>query len=224
MSKRFVGTEIWNKEWFQLLNLKEKLLVKFLFENCDIAGVWNSNYRLASFIIGENVNIDDILSINNKHQLYEFFGDKVFIPSFIKFQYGNLSKQCNPHKPIIDKLTKYGLVDRFLSNTTPAAVDGDYQIYGKYLNVCLKKNQYDKLLGICASSQLLNEIIDNLSENIEEGKEKPYDAQSPNAHYVRLDKYRKFRLQNPHKFKTHKSELTSIADKWLDTMTKKGKN
>ena len=35
MAKRFVDTELWQKEWFQYLTLKQKVLVKYLFENCD---------------------------------------------------------------------------------------------------------------------------------------------------------------------------------------------
>jgi hypothetical protein len=47
MAKRFVDTELWQKEWFQDLTLKEKILIKYIFENCDCAGVWNGNFKLA---------------------------------------------------------------------------------------------------------------------------------------------------------------------------------
>jgi hypothetical protein len=113
MAKRFIDTEIWNKAWYQELTLKEKILVKYIFEQCDCAGVWDINFRLASFIIGETVSIKDIDSINHKNILFEIFdNDKIFVIDFIKFQYGTLSENCKPHKPIIEKLKKYGLFER----------------------------------------------------------------------------------------------------------------
>lgn len=113
MAKRFVDTEIWSKVWFQDLPLKEKILVKYIFENCDISGVWNANYRLASFLIGEEVTEEDIKSINDKKGQFEILenGD-VFITDFIPFQYGILSSKCRPHIPIIEKIKKHNLLDR----------------------------------------------------------------------------------------------------------------
>ena len=35
---------------------------------------------------------------------------KFFIPSFIEFQYGQLTEACKPHKPIIKELEKLGLL------------------------------------------------------------------------------------------------------------------
>ena len=84
MAKRFVDTEIWKKEWFQVLTLKQKILVKYIFENCDCDGIWNSNFRMASFIIGENVSLDDLKQINEQKQLFEFLEeDKIFVIGFI---------------------------------------------------------------------------------------------------------------------------------------------
>ncbi len=113
MAKRFVDTEIWSKVWFQDLPLKEKVLVKYIFENCDISGVWNANYRLASFLIGAEVSEDDINEINKKKHQFEILenGD-VFITDFIPFQYGILSSKCRPHIPIIEKIKKHKLLDR----------------------------------------------------------------------------------------------------------------
>ena len=115
MAKRFVDTEIWNKLWYQELSLKEKVLVRYIFEQCDCAGVWDINFRLASFIIGESVSLEDIETINEKNFLFEIFdNDKIFVVDFIKFQYGTLSENCKPHKPIIEKLKKYNLFERVL--------------------------------------------------------------------------------------------------------------
>ena len=78
------------------------------------------------------------------------------------------------------------------------------KIFGEYNNVCLTATQYNQLLGMCASQNLLDELVDSLSRNIEEGKEKPYKADFPNAHFIRLQKYREYRLKYPHKFTNDK--------------------
>lgn len=115
MAKRFFDSELWQKEWFQDLTVKEKLLTIFIFENCDCAGIWNGNFKLASFLIGEKVSFDDIEAINSKKFQFEMLPNgNVFIPDFVIFQYGNLSENCKPHKPIIEKLKKLNLYERVL--------------------------------------------------------------------------------------------------------------
>ena len=76
----------------------------------------------------------------------------------------------------------------------------DFNIYGEYLNVCLTSEQHGKLLSMCASEKLLNELINSFSSNIEVGKERPYIAELPNAHYERLKSYYNYRKKNPDKF------------------------
>jgi len=115
MSKRFVDTELWQKEWFQDLSLKEKILIKYIFENCDCAGVWNGNFKMASFIIGEKVSIEDLEEINKKkHQFDILNNNNIFVSDFIKFQYGELSEKCKPHTKVISMLKHYGLYERVM--------------------------------------------------------------------------------------------------------------
>lgn len=82
----------------------------------------------------------------------------------------------------------------------PEKKEEDQRIYGKYNNVSMTAEQYNRLLGICASQKLLDELVDSLSENIETGKEQPFRSNLPNAHYVRIQKFRKYRLEHPEKF------------------------
>lgn len=119
MSKRFVDTELWQKEWFQDLSLKEKILIKYIFENCDCAGVWNGNFKMASFIIGEKVSIEDLEAINKKkHQFDILNNNNIFVSDFIKFQYGELSEKCKPHTKVISMLKHYGLYERVMKEYT----------------------------------------------------------------------------------------------------------
>lgn len=115
MAKRFVDTDLWQKQWFQELSVKEKILVKYIFENCDCAGVWDINLRMASFVIGETITLTDFYNINNKKELFRFIKDeqdhekRIFVIDYITFQYGNLSYNCKPHLPVIKLLQKYGI-------------------------------------------------------------------------------------------------------------------
>ena len=89
------------------------------------------------------------------------------------------------------------------------------KIYGKYNNVCLTAEQYNRLQVLCMSQKLLDELIESLSDNIEEGKEKPYQGEYPNAHFIRLSKYLEYRRKNPQKF-TNKAACKSKAQEQAD--------
>jgi hypothetical protein len=114
MAKRFTDTELWDKEWYMNLSLKEKLLVRFLFDKCDVAGIWTPNWSLASLYIGETVTYKDLEKFSRR---LEFIGEKIFIPDFIEFQYGQLSEKCNPHLKVIATLKKYGLYEGYLKGS-----------------------------------------------------------------------------------------------------------
>ena len=112
MAKRFTDTEIWDREWFMALTSKHKLLIKYLFDKCDAAGVWQPNWNLATMYVGEKVSAGD-LSVFKKH--IDILPDgKIFVVDFIEFQYGELTEKCAPHKKIIGLLKKYGLYERVL--------------------------------------------------------------------------------------------------------------
>lgn len=325
MSKRFVDTDLWQKSWFQEMSIKEKILIKYIFENCDCAGVWDINLRMASFIIGETITLTDFYNINNKKELFKFIKDeqdnekRIFVVDFITFQYGKLSYNCKPHLPVIKLLKKYGIdfetidennltikqqrrrltavakekifirdkyecqycgshEDLEIDHIIPLSKGGnnedsnlitachkcnnlkgdkdikeffkmierdnkklervskildtleekeqeqykekekekekDISIYGEYQNVSLSKEHYDKLLALCLSEKLLNELINSFSVNIEVGKERPYEASLPNAHYERLRSYYNFRKKNPDKFQQQKEEHSRVIDDW----------
>lgn len=97
----------------------------------------------------------------------------------------------------------------------------EYKYYGKYNNVMLSKEHYDKLLGICASKDLLNELVNSFSINIEVGKERPYIASLPNAHYERLRSYYNFRKKYPDKFNTSNPQDRSHIFRELEEKARK---
>jgi len=107
MAKRFTDTDIWDKEWFMILSCKHKCLIRFLFDKCDVAGVWSANWMLASSYIGEQVTEQD-LEIFEEH-IYKISDSKFIIVDFIEFQYGTLSENCKPHQKVILLIKKYNI-------------------------------------------------------------------------------------------------------------------
>ena len=110
MSKRFVDTELWDKKWFMQLTTKEKCLVKYVRDKCDLAGIWDCNYHLASVYIGEQVTEKELLNIDSGKQFEKIAEEKIYCSGFIEFQYGpTLNDQSPIHKKVMDILDKYGI-------------------------------------------------------------------------------------------------------------------
>ncbi|MBP5430156.1 MAG: hypothetical protein J6Y25_04680 [Elusimicrobiaceae bacterium] len=109
MAKRFTDTEKWTKQWFGNLQIKDKVLWLYVCDACNAAGIADFNPRFFSFAVGFKVT-REMLKKTFGDRLYWFEENKFFIPSFIEFQYGQLSDMCKPHKPIIAELVKKGLM------------------------------------------------------------------------------------------------------------------
>jgi hypothetical protein len=119
MGKRFTDTEIWDKEWFMQLPPKQKCLVKYVRDKCDLAGIWSPNYLLASVYIGEQVFEDDLLLIDDGNQFEKISDGKIYCTGFIDFQYGSsLNPQSPVHKKIIDILAKHNIEFQLKENYT----------------------------------------------------------------------------------------------------------
>lgn len=109
MGKRFTDTDKWTKQWFGDLSIREKVLWLYCCDACDAAGIADFSTKFFSVAVGFPVK---------KETLDKAFGDRIhwlesskfFIPSFIEFQYGQLTEACKPHKPIIKELEKLGLL------------------------------------------------------------------------------------------------------------------
>lgn len=110
MAKRFVDTSLYDKPWFRKLPIKIKCLWEYLRLKCDIAGVIDLDIELASFQIGETITWDDLDHL--KDQIIIIDETKVVLIDFIKFQYGQLSESCKPHKSVIELVNKYNLKER----------------------------------------------------------------------------------------------------------------
>ena len=108
MSKRFTATEKWDKPWFRKLAPRLKCLWQFLCDRCDQAGVIEIDWELASFQVGEDVSADDLAAFDGK--IVTLKDGKLWLKTFIEFQYGNLSETCPAHKPVFRAIEKHSLL------------------------------------------------------------------------------------------------------------------
>ena len=107
MAKRFTDTELWDKPWFMELKPKLKCLIKMVRDKCDLCGVWNPNWQLASMYVGEKVSEKELLAIDGGRQFAKIDGGKIFCIGFIQFQYGSLSEKSPVHRKIIGMLDNH---------------------------------------------------------------------------------------------------------------------
>lgn len=108
MPKRFVDTDIWEKEWFMSLTPTEKCLVKYVRDKCDLAGIWKPNFTLATYVIGSKVDEEMLLNIDNGNQFERLSDGKILCIDFVTFQYGTELNPSSPiHRKVIDLLSKY---------------------------------------------------------------------------------------------------------------------
>lgn len=108
--KRFTECTKWTQnKWFRTLATKHKLFWLYLLDTCDSVGVWEEDIELASFLIAEELNKDELLSIFQEQVKIIKGGKKWWIHRFIEFQYGVLDTENirnRPHQSYI-KLLKY---------------------------------------------------------------------------------------------------------------------
>ena len=133
MAKRFSDTEIWRKDWFLDLPIKQKLLMKFLFDNCDCAGFYEISYRTLKYCFNEEITRADFEGLKQIRFINE---NIIFIEDFIKFQYNYEIEELNPnyrvHKGIIARLNKYGIfetLNKGLNNPYQSVLDKDKDKY-----------------------------------------------------------------------------------------------
>lgn len=102
--KRFTGTEKWDKGWFRQLTPKLKCLWAYLCEKADCAGIWEPDFDLAAFQIGDKISEVDLSAFGDRVERLE--NGKFILTGFVEFQYGTLSKECKAHIPVLRSLEK----------------------------------------------------------------------------------------------------------------------
>lgn len=163
MAKRFSDGEIWSKDWFLDLPIKQKLLLKFLFDNCDCAGIYEISYRTLKNCFGEEITKEDFKGLKQVVFINE---NTIYIQDFINFQYGCSVSDLNPnysvHKGIIKKLNKYGIFET-LSKGLDNSYNGELQD---------KDKDKDKEKDIVINSITVDKPFENTLYLVEKEKEK----------------------------------------------------
>ena len=111
MAKRFTATEKWVDPWFCELQPLEKLFWVYLLDNCNHAGIWQVNWPLIRFQLGE-FEFDPRVFNDRIKVLSE---EKWYIAKFVEFQYGELNPQNRAHLSVIHILEKEGALKGLLS-------------------------------------------------------------------------------------------------------------
>lgn len=118
MAKRFITTTIFEDAWFMDLPAKYKLFWIFLVTNCDYTGIWQVNYKLARFYVGEDLEPGECERVFRDRIVKINEGKYWFIPKFIEFQYGTTLKESNKAlEKVIEAIDKNDLLP-FLSKIT----------------------------------------------------------------------------------------------------------
>ena len=56
MAKRFTDTDKWKKGFIKNLPAKYKLLWLYILDDCNHAGIWDTDFEVASIRIGRKIN------------------------------------------------------------------------------------------------------------------------------------------------------------------------
>lgn len=120
--KRFTDADKWEDGWFCNQSCVVKLFWIYLCDRCDHAGVWEVNWKLASFHLGDiEPKAIEAALVGRIQPIKD--GKCWFIPGFIRFQYPTgLSSDSPAHKRIRFTLTNHGLNPDTLSPTLPTRV------------------------------------------------------------------------------------------------------
>jgi hypothetical protein len=111
--KRFTQTEKWQNPTYRALSVPAKLLLGWLNDHCDNAGIITPDIQGASFHIGQTVDESHIAEL--KPWLNEISKGTYWIQGFIYFQFGNVpppgtsAKMAPLHQTIWNSLASHNL-------------------------------------------------------------------------------------------------------------------
>lgn len=119
--KRFTDADKWDDGWFCEQPSAIKLFWIYLCDQCDHAGVWEVNWRLAKFHLGE---IDRSAIEQALAGRFEAIagGRRWFVRGFIRFQYPGGLLASPVHKRIRASLVAHGIDPDGLSPTVGGTV------------------------------------------------------------------------------------------------------
>ena len=150
MSKRFTDTDKWTQnKWFRKLSTKYKLFWMYLLDCCDNVGVWEEDIELASYLISEPLDKEDLLKIFSEQIKIIKGGKKWWIKKFIEYQYGVLdinNTKNRPHQSFIKTLMRHSLwIDYQETIHRPKEKDKDKEKEEDKEKRLLREKQFEKI-------------------------------------------------------------------------------
>lgn len=106
--KRFVDTNDWRDLWYRKLSPQAKHLRRYLWDNCDCAGVIAVDFEAITFHVGEAIEEQHLAELGDWAERLP--DGRLLIPSFIHFQCGTLSSDCRGHSSVIKAVEQHRLV------------------------------------------------------------------------------------------------------------------
>lgn len=145
MANRFTDTGKWDHAWFRQLSPKMKCAWLCLLDRCDMAGFWEIDLDLLSFVIGENITPDDLnLAFGDRITWYS--RNKLLIQGFIAFQQKVRPEDLNPanncHFSIIKILNKNS--DLMPCSAPPKGLVRGYSNSNSNSNIIKKGQKFEK--------------------------------------------------------------------------------
>lgn len=122
--KRFTETEKWRDSWFRKLPPTLKLGYAYLLDAVDICGVWDPDPELANWLIGEEIDWDELRSFAGD-RIVVLGSGKWWVRKFVGFQYGELSDACRPHQAVLRLLKQHGIEGYLYPSNTHQDKDKD---------------------------------------------------------------------------------------------------
>ena len=122
MAKRFTDTDKWKKGFIRSLSPKFKLLWLYILDDCNHAGIWETDFEVASIRIGSKVTEKEASQVFASQIKIFDNGDKWFVAKFIDFQYGTLNENSRPHAAVIKLLDRYDVYN--IEGISPVDVAG----------------------------------------------------------------------------------------------------
>lgn len=112
MAKRFIDSDLLEKDFFSEINNDMRMLYIYAITKCNHAGILSFNKKVVKAYLGYEVKDDELLKFNtaNKERFVKLKGNKWFIPDFIDFQYGELKNTNNAHKSVIKILNQNSII------------------------------------------------------------------------------------------------------------------
>jgi hypothetical protein len=126
MAKRMTDSRKWSDPWFRRLPTAIKCFWVFVLDECDHAGIWKEDFEHASYMIGQPVTREAVLAALGG-RVVRLSDEKLFIPGFIRYQYGNLNPANRAHLSVIQLLEQSGISPTELapSKPLPRGIQGD---------------------------------------------------------------------------------------------------